>query len=290
VSVIALVEHLLNALALAGLLFLVSAGLSLVFGILRVVNFAHGVFYMLGAYLGFTAVRLTGWFWPSLLIVPPAVGILGALLEASTLRFIYRRPPIYQLLLTFGLALILEETVRVLYGPTALGVEPPALLQGAVEFGGTVYPRYRLFLVVLGLAVGAVVWLLLTRTRTGLVIRAVAQNSEMAGCLGADVRRVRTLVFGCACALAGLGGVAAAPMTTAYLGMGIGVIVDAFVVVVIGGLGSIPGSMVGSLIVGAAQTWGAFYLPETAMVIMYAVMGAILIFRPWGLFGEEDDA
>jgi branched-subunit amino acid ABC-type transport system permease component len=282
------VEQVLNALALAGLLFLVSAGLSLVFGILRVVNFAHGVFYMLGAYVGYTAVRATGWFWLSLVVVPPVVGLVGAVLEASTLRFIYRRLPIYQLLLTFGLALILEESVRVVWGPTALGVDPPALLQGAVELGGTFYPRYRLFLVVLGLAVGALVWLLLTRTRTGLVIRAVAQNSEMADCLGADVARVRTLVFGSACALAGLGGVAAAPMTTAYLGMGIGVIVDAFVVVVIGGLGSIPGSMAGSLIVGAAQTWGAFYLPETAMVIMYAVMGLILMFRPWGLFGEEE--
>jgi branched-subunit amino acid ABC-type transport system permease component len=283
-----LLEQVLNAMALAGLLFLVSAGLSLIFGILRVVNFAHGVFYMLGAYLGFTAVALTGWFWAALLIVPPVVGALGALLEAGTLRFIYRRLPIYQLLLTFGLALILEESIRVLYGPTAKGVEPPSLLQGAVALGGIVYPRYRLFLVVLGVAVGAVVWLLLQKTRAGLVIRAVAQNSEMAGCLGADVARVRTLVFGAACALAGLGGVAAAPMTTAYLGMGIGVIVDAFVVVVIGGLGSIAGSMVGSLIVGAAQTWGAFYLPETAMVIMYAVMGLILIFRPWGLFGEEE--
>lgn len=283
-----LVEQALNALALAGLLFLVSAGLSLVFGILRVVNFAHGVFYMLGAYLGFTTVAVTGWFWPALILVPPIVGIVGAVLEASTLRFIYRRLPIYQLLLTFGLALILEESIRVFWGPTALGIDPPPLLQGAVELGGTFYPRYRLFLVVLGLAVGVIVWLLLQKTRTGLVIRAVAQNSEMAGCLGADVARVRTLVFGSACALAGLGGVAAAPMTTAYLGMGISVIVDAFVVVVIGGLGSIPGSMAGSLIVGAAQTWGAFYLPETAMVIMYAVMGAILIFRPWGLFGEEE--
>ena len=283
-----LVEQALNALALAGLLFLVSAGLSLVFGILRVVNFAHGVFYMLGAYLGFTTVAVTGWFWPALIVVPPLVGIVGAALEASTLRFIYRRLPIYQLLLTFGLALILEESIRVFWGPTALGIDPPPLLQGAVQLGGTFYPRYRLFLVVLGLAVGVIVWLLLQKTRTGLVIRAVAQNSEMAGCLGADVARVRTLVFGCACALAGLGGVAAAPMTTAYLGMGISVIVDAFVVVVIGGLGSIPGSMAGSLIVGAAQTWGAFYLPETAMVIMYAVMGAILIFRPWGLFGEEE--
>ena len=283
-----LIEQLLNALVLAGLLFLVSAGLSLVFGILRVVNFAHGVFYMLGAYLGYTTVAVSGWFWPALLVVPPIVGLVGALLEASTLRFIYRRPPIYQLLLTFGFALILEESVRVLYGNTAKGIEPPALLQGVVVLGSNVYPRYRLFLVVLGLVVGGVVWLILRRTRAGLVIRAVAQNSEMADCLGADVARVRTLVFGAACALAGLGGVAAAPMTTAYLGMGIAVIVDAFVVVVIGGLGSIGGSMVGSLIVGAAQTWGAFYLPETAMVIMYAVMGAILVFRPWGLFGEEE--
>jgi len=283
-----MVEQALNALALAGLLFLVSAGLSLVFGILRVVNFAHGVFYMLGAYLGFTVVAVTGWFWPALVIVPPVVGALGALLEAGTLRFIYRRLPIYQLLLTFGLALILEESIRVLYGPTAKGVEPPPLLQGAVALGSIVYPRYRLFLVLLGLVVGAVVWLLLQKTRAGLVIRAVAQNSEMAGCLGADVQRVRTLVFGFACALAGLGGVAAAPMTTAYLGMGISVIVDAFVVVVVGGLGSIGGSMAGSLIVGAAQTWGGFYLPETAMVIMYAVMGAILIFRPRGLLGEEE--
>ncbi len=283
-----MVEQLLNALTLAGLLFLVSAGLSLVFGILRVVNFAHGVFYMLGAYLGFTTVALSGAFWPALVVVPLVVGTLGALIESSTLRFIYRRPPLYQLLLTFGLALILEEGIRILYGPTAKGIDPPANLEGAVRLGSLQYPRYRLFVVALGLVVAVAVWLFLRKTRAGLVIRAVAQNSEMADCLGADVARVRTLVFGAACALAGLGGVAAAPMTTAYLGMGIGVIVDAFVVVVIGGLGSIGGSMAGSLIVGAAQTWGAFYLPETAMVIMYAVMGAILIFRPWGLFGEPE--
>ena len=283
-----LVEQLLNAVALAALLFLVSVGLSLVFGILRVVNFAHGAFYMLGAYVSFTTVALSGNFWLSLLVVPPVVGIFGALLERSTLRFIYRRPPIYQLLLTFGLALMLEEGVRLVYGPTAKPVDPPALLQGAVTLAGFAYPRYRLFLVVLGIVVALGLWLLLRRTRAGLVIRAVAQNSEMADCLGADVQRVRTLVFGFACALAGLGGVAAAPMTSAYLGMGISVIVDAFVVVVVGGLGSIGGSMAGSLIVGAAQTWGGFYFSETAMVIMYAVMAAILIFRPWGLFGEEE--
>jgi len=288
VSAALLVEQVLNALALSGLLFLVSIGLTLVFGILRVVNFAHGVFYMIGAYLGFTAVALSGQFWLALVLVPPAVGLVGAALEASSLRFIYRRPPSYQLLLTFGVALILEETLKVLYGPTAKNVEPPALLQGSVEMLGVIYPRYRLFLVVLSFAVGVALWLFLQRTRAGLVVRAVAQNSEMADCLGADVARVRTLVFGAACALAGLGGAAAAPITTAYLGMGIGVIVEAFVVVVIGGLGSVVGSMVGSLIVGSAQTWGSYYVSEAAMVIMYAVMGAILIFRPWGLFGEEE--
>src|SRR4030095_8190783 len=179
----------------------------------------------------------TGWFWPALLIVPPVVGVLGAMLESSTLPFIYRRPQIYQLLLTFGLALILEESIRVLYGPTAKGVEPPLLLQGAISMGGLVYPRYRLFLVVLSLAVGVAVLLLLRKTRAGLVIRAVAQNSEMADCLGADVPRVRTLVFGAACALAGLGGVAAAPMTPARLRMGNGVIARRLAA---GGAGAAP--------------------------------------------------
>src|SRR2546429_5822803 len=175
-----MVEQLLNALALAGLLFLVPAGLSRVCGTLRVVIFAHGLFYMIGAYLGSTTVARTGWFWPALVVVPPVVGLLGALLESPPLRFIYRRPPIYQLLLTFGLALILEESVRVLYGPTAKGVEPPPLLQGALDLGGLLYPRYRPLLGVLGCTVGVAVWLFLKATRAGLVIRAVAQNSEMA--------------------------------------------------------------------------------------------------------------
>lgn len=287
-SLALLVEQSLNAAVLAALLFLVAVGLSLVFGILRVVNFAHGVFYMLGAYAGFTVVVVTGHFWLALVVAPPLVGVLGAALERSTLAHIYRRPPIYQLLLTFGLALVLEEAVRIAYGPTALPVDPPRLLTGAIPLAGTFYPTYRLFLVAVGLATGLGLWAFLARTRAGLVIRAVAQNAEMAACLGADVRRVRTAVFGAACALAALGGVAAAPLTTAYLGMGIGVIVDAFVVVVIGGLGSIVGSMVGSLIVGAAQTWGNYYVSEAAMAIMYVVMGLILVFRPWGLFGEEE--
>jgi branched-chain amino acid transport system permease protein len=282
------VEQLLNAVALSALLFLVSVGLSLVFGILRVVNFAHGMFYMLGAYLGFTLAARSGSFWLALVLAPPLVGVVGAALESSTLRFIYARPPIYQVLLTFGLSLMLEECVRIGWGATALSVDAPAWLQGSIALGGTVFPTYRVFMIAVGGLVGAGLWLFLKTTRSGLVIRAVAQNAEMADCLGTDVRRVRTAVFGLACALAGLGGVVAAPMLSAYLGMGISVIVDAFVVVVIGGLGSIGGSMVGSLIVGAAQTWGGFFISEVAMAIMYAVMAAILVFRPWGLFGEEE--
>ena len=282
------VEQLLNAAALSALLFLVSVGLSLVFGILRVVNFAHGMFYMLGAYVGYAVAVRSGSFWLGLVVAPPVVGLLGAALEASTLRFIYRRPPIYQVLLTFGLSLILEEAVRIVWGATARSVDAPGWLQGSLLLLGTPYPRYRLFLITLGGLVAAALWLFLTRTRAGLLIRAVAQNAEMAACLGTDVRRVRTAVFGLACALAGLGGVVAAPMLSAYLGMGIAVIVDAFVVVVIGGLGSFGGSIAGSVIVGAAQTWGNFFVSEIAMAIMYAVMAAILVFRPWGLFGEEE--
>jgi branched-chain amino acid transport system permease protein len=246
------------------------------------------MFYMLGAYLGFTLATRSGSFWLALVLAPPLVGLVGAALESSTLRFIYARPPIYQVLLTFGLSLMLEECVRIGWGATALSVDAPAWLQGSVALGGTVFPAYRLFLIAVGVLVGTGLWLFLKTTRAGLVIRAVAQNAEMADCLGTDVRRVRTAVFGLACALAGLGGVVAAPMLSAYLGMGISVIVDAFVVVVIGGLGSIGGSMVGSLIVGAAQTWGGFFISEVAMAIMYAVMAAVLVFRPWGLFGEEE--
>jgi branched-chain amino acid transport system permease protein len=192
------------------------------------------------------------------------------------------------LLLTFGIALVLEELIRVFFGADAKNVDPPALLGGSLSVLGSIYPVYRLFLVALGAAVALSIWLFFARTRAGLIIRAVAQNSEMASCLGANVGRVRTLVFGASCALAALGGVAAAPMTTAYVGMGADVIVDTFVVVVIGGLGSIFGSAAGSFIVAAAQSWGSYYIPDIAMVLMYIVMATILIFRPYGLFGERE--
>jgi branched-chain amino acid transport system permease protein len=282
------VVQLLNALSLAALLFLVSCGLSLIFGILRVVNFAHGAFYLVGAYLGFTTVTVTGQFWLALLLVPAVVGLLGAVLEASTLRLIYGRSLNYQFLLTFGIGLVLQEVIRVFYGANSKTIDAPALLDGAVDVFGAVYPRFRLFLVFVGALTGLAMWLFFAWTRAGLIIRAVAQNNEMANCLGVNVQRVRTVVFGSSCALAAFGGAASVPMTTAYLGMDINVIVDAFVVVVVGGLGSIVGSVVGSLIVAAVQTWGSYFISEAAMILMYVAMGAILLFRPHGLFGEQE--
>ena len=279
-----LLEQLLNAVALAALLFLVSVGLSLVFGILRVVNFAHGD--LLHArrlpllHDGRRCREASGSRWS---LVPPrrrdlrrAARELDAPLHLPAPADLPAPPHLRARPDARGGRAARLRPHREAGGPAARcsrarsrSPDSPTRATGSSS-SSSASPS--------GSASGSSS----RRTRAGLVIRAVAQNSEMADCLGADVRRVRTLVFGVACALAGLGGVAAAPMTSAYLGMGISVIVDAFVVVVVGGLGSIGGSMAGSLIVGAAQTWGGFYLPETAMVIMYAVMGAILIFRPIG--------
>ena len=283
-----MIQQLLNSLTLSAMLFLVAVGLSLVFGVLRIINFAHGVFFMLGAYAGFALVSSLGSFWLACLFAPLIVATIGALLEIATLRPLYRSAPIYQLLVTFGLALILEELIRVNFGSQPQPIEIPKLLAGSVHVLGVVYPFYRLFVIGVAVVVACGLWLFLRLTNAGLVIRAVAQNSEMASCMGADVRKVRTGVFALGCGLAALGGTIAAPMTTAYLGMGIAVVVDAFVVVVIGGMGSFVGTIAGSLIVGFSQSWGELYFSEGAMASIYVVMAAVLLLRRQGLFGEVE--
>ena len=283
-----LIQQLLNSLTLSAMLFLVAVGLSLVFGVLRIINFAHGVFYLLGAYTGFALVSWLGSFWLACVFAPVIVGAIGAFLEIINLRPLYRSAPIYQLLVTFGLALILEELVRMGFGSQPQPVEIPKILAGSVQVLGTVYPQYRLFVIGVAVLIACGLWLFLRLTNAGLVIRAVAQNSEMASCMGADIRKVRTGVFALGCALAALGGAIAAPMTTAYLGMGISVIVDAFVVVVIGGMGSFVGSIAGSLIVGFSQSWGELYFSEGAMATIYVAMAAVLLLRRQGLFGEVE--
>src|SRR4051812_11940897 len=239
----------LSALSQAAILFFIACGLTLIFGIMRIVNFAHGVIFMLGAYVGYSASVLTGSFVVALVVAPIAVGALGVLFERLFLRRIYgRREGGSDLLLTFGLAVVLSELIRVIWGAQPRSLPAPEALLGPVFILGQPFPIYRLFLIVLGVAAGIGVWQFLERTRAGLLIRAVSQNSEMVHALGVDVDLVRSLVFGLGCAMAAAGGVLAAPLVTAFLGMGTNIVIDAFVIGIIGGMGAVRRSGVGSLL------------------------------------------
>jgi branched-chain amino acid transport system permease protein len=277
----------LNALALAALLFLISVGLTLIFGIMRIVNFAHGALYMLGAYVGFTVASRSD-FWAALVLAPLVIGAVGFGLELTVLRPLYRRPHGAFLLVTFGLALVIGEVIRLVWGPDPQRLAAPAALGGSIGILGESFPLYRLFLAAVGAAVALGLWQFLERTRLGLLIRATAQNADMVHALGVNVQWVRAGVFALGCGLAALGGVMAAPLVTAYMGMGVNVIVDAFVIVIIGGMGSFVGSVVGSLLVGVVQTFGNFYLPDFALAATYLAMIAVLVLRPRGLFGREE--
>ncbi len=283
-----LVTQGLNALSLAALLFLISAGLTLIFGIMRIINFAHGALYMLGAYLGFSLTLWSGSYWAGLAAAPVAVGGIGWLLEFLALRPLYRRDAGAFLLVTFGLALVLTESVRLAWGPDPQRLAIPPQLAATVSILDEPFPVYRLFLAGTGVVVAVSLWQFLERTRLGLLIRATAQNAEMVEAVGVNVRWIRSGVFGLGCALAALGGVMATPLVTAYLGMGLNVIIEAFVIVIIGGMGSFVGSAVGSLVVAGVQTFGNFYLPELALAIIYLAMIAVLVLRPHGLFGHEE--
>jgi branched-chain amino acid transport system permease protein len=282
-----LVTQSLNALSQAALLFFLGVGLTLIFGIMRIVNFAHGTFYMLGAFIGYSAARLSGSFWLALGLAPLAVGIVGALFELGILRRLYRRDESAFLMVTFGLALVLTELIRLGWGPEALQVEAPAIFSGIIFVLGEPFPTYRLFLAGSGVVVAFAIWQFLERTRLGLLIRATSQNAEMVHALGTDVRLVRSAVFGIGCGLAGVGGVMAAPLVTASIGMAAEMIIDAFVIVIIGGMGSFPGSLLGAMLVAFVQVFGEYYLPDLALAFMYLVMLLVLVVRPGGLLGKE---
>src|ERR1700737_4847783 len=244
-------SHGLGALVPAAILFFIACGLTLIFGIMRIVNFAHGVIFMLGAYVGYTTVAVTGSFLLSLIVAPIVVGAVGMAFERIFLRYLYgRRDGGAYLLLTFGLAVVLSELIRIIWGAQPLSSGIPDFLRGIVIILGQPFPLYRLFLIAFGLAAAVAVWQFLERTRAGLLIRAVSQNSEMVHALGTDVDLVRTGVFGLGCAMAALGGVLAAPLVTAFLGMGTTVVIDAFVIVIIGGMGSFLAPSSGAVLSG----------------------------------------
>lgn len=280
----------LSGLASAVSLFLVASGLSIIFGVTRVVNFAHGSLYMLGAYLAWTLTASLG-FWLALPIAALTVGGLGALLEMGVLRRIYQAPEIFQLLATFGVVLVVEDAVVLLWGPEdLLGPRAPGL-EGAVSILGQSFPLYDLVLIAMGPLVLGGLWLLFNRTRWGVLVRAATQDRDMVAALGVDQRWLFTSVFVLGAVLAGLGGAVNLPREPAHHTMDLAVIVDVFVVVVIGGLGSIPGAFLAAVLIGELNAFGIVAFPRISLVLAFLVMAVVLVLRPWGLFGTpEDDA
>jgi branched-chain amino acid transport system permease protein len=283
-----IVAQSLNAFSQAAILFFIACGLTLIFGIMRIINFAHGGLFMVGAYVGYTIVYLTGSYWLSLIAAPIAVGVLGGIFERVFLSRLYARHDAgAYLMVTFGLAILLAEGVHLIWGPQPRSVAIPDMLRGVVFILNQPFPIYRLFLIGIGGAAAILLWQFLERTRAGLLIRAVSQNAEMVHALGTDVAMVRTGVFTLGCAIAALGGVLSAPLVTAFLGMGSNVIIDAFVIVIIGGMGSFLGSIIGSLLIAFVQVFGAYYFQDMALAIIYLLMLMVLIVRPGGLLGSE---
>lgn len=278
----------LNTLALAALLAMLTVGLTLIFGIMRIMNFAHGALYMFGAYAGISAARAVDTFWVGLLVAPLVAGAIGSAFEYFLLRRLYKRDGGSFLLITFGWALALSELTRLIWGSSTRDVQLPVALSDVVLIADEPFPMYRVFLIVFGSAVLLGLTLVILRSRLGLLIRSIAQNPEMTHALGIDVGAIRSLTFAVGCGFAGLGGYLAVPLITGYIGMGSAAIIDSFVIVMIGGMGSFIGSAVGSLLVAATQTFGNFYFPDLALVITYLLMIGVLLYRPGGLFGEEE--
>jgi branched-subunit amino acid ABC-type transport system permease component len=278
--------QVLNGLAFGMLLFVLAAGLSLIFGMLDIVNLAHGSFYMLGAYLGLSAVRASGSFLWALLLAPLAVGLVGLAVERLLLRGLGRRRHLDQVLLTFGLALVLMDLVKWAWGADVLSIPVPEALTGAVQVGGALFPRYRLFVIAFGLLLGVALWLFLERTPLGAIVRAGVSDREMVAGLGVNVDRVFTAVFAVGAALAAAAGVVGGPVLGLYLGMDFEVLILTLIVVIVGGLGSLAGAFWGALLVGQVDTFGKVLFPDLSLVVTFALMAVVLLVRPAGLLGR----
>jgi branched-chain amino acid transport system permease protein len=301
VSFILILEQSLNGLQFGLMLFLLAAGLTLVFGIMDMINLAHGSLYMLGAFLASTFVQLTGSFVAGVLLAIPATALLGMLLEVSVLRTLYARDHLSQVLATFALILIINELVRLVWGSDA-ALSMPAALSGPVELlPGLRYSSYRLVIIAVGVLVALLLYLLVTKTRMGMLVRAGASNREMALAMGVNIKALFTVVFGIGAGLCAVAGAMLAPLFAVQVGMGENILILAFVVIVIGGIGSIRGALVGAVLVGVVDTIGRAFLPillgtffqprvasaagpALASVSIYLIMAVVLYFKPQGLF------
>jgi branched-chain amino acid transport system permease protein len=285
-SLTALAAQVFTGLVLGMIFVLLAIGLSLIFGLMTVVNFAHGSLYMLGAYFGFLFLGLTKNFWLALVLAPLMVGALGLLMERFLIRRLYGRSPDDPLLLTFGLSLIMVEAARLIWGKIGLTFDPPRALGGAVNLGFMNFPAYRLFVIAITGLVLVALWLFLERTTVGLVIRAGSRDPLMVRALGIDLSRIWLLVFGIGTALAGLAGVLAGPMRGVYAEMGVTMVIESFVVVVVGGMGSLIGAVVAGVLMGQVVGLTTFFVPKLAEIMVFIVMAVVLLVRPSGLFGE----
>jgi branched-chain amino acid transport system permease protein len=278
--------QLFTGLALGAIYVLLAVGLSLIFGMLTVVNFAHGAFFMLGAYVGLFAAEKTGSFWAALVIAPLAVAAIGMLCERWLIRPLYGRGIDYPLLLTFGLAYMMVEGVRMVFGKSGMPFDTPEVLQGATNLGFADFPTYRLFVIGVVAALLVALWLLIERTPFGLIVRAGARDAVIVRVLGVDVSRVWLIVFGVGTGIAALAGVLSAPLQGVSPEMGTSVLTVAFVVTVVGGMGSLMGAVVAGLLVGVVESLAVLFFPEAAKVSMFVIMAAVLLVRPQGLFGR----
>lgn len=289
--------QLLNSFFYAAVLFLIAAGLSLIYGVMRIVNLAHGTLYALGAYVsawvvgGAVGHAASGTFGLAglLLLLPVgavAIAVVGAVIEPTLLRPLYRRPEEYHLLITFGLLMILEDAMKFLFGGTPLTAGSIMDHMGSIPIGRLLYPTYNLFVIAIGLIAALGLWWFIYRTKFGVILRATSQDRRMAAALGINVSRVYVQAFAIGCFMAGLGGAVVVPAQAAVLGMGIEALILAFVVVVIGGLGSLEGALVGALIVGLVRTAGIQFFPEIELAVLYLIATAVLLIRPTGLFGR----
>ena len=286
-SAIFFLIQVLNGVQLGLLLFLVASGLTLIFGIMGIINLAHGSFYMLGAYFAFAFAERTHNLWLAIALAVPLTVVIGLALEALLFRFLYRRDHLYQVLLTYGLILVFEEARSLLFGDDVHGVDVPAFLNFSIALtDGLSYPVYRLFLSGVCLAIAGGLYLLIQKTRLGMIIRAGSVNREMVQSLGFDIAVIYRIVFALGVALAAFAGMIAAPVASVFPGMGNQVLIISFVVVVIGGIGSIKGAFVGALLIGLADTFGQVYAPDIAGMTVYMLMAAVLLWRPAGLFGR----
>ena len=277
----------LNGVQYGLLLFLIASGLSIVFGIMGVINLAHGSFYMIGAYLAFTLTELTGSLLYAILLGIPMTMVLGFVVERSFIIHLYHRDHLQQVLLTFGLILIFNELQQIIWGGDPNSVPMPTMLTGAIPLSDTLsYPVYRLFLSAVCLVLAGAMYVVIQHTRLGMRIRAGASNRAMIEALGVNIRLLYSIVFAIGVALAGTAGMLAAPVETVYPGMGEQILIVSFVVVVIGGIGSIRGAFIGALAIGLADVYGQVFLPDLASVAVYGVMAGVLLWRPTGLFGR----